>query len=151
VDAGLSMFGVEVVKHCNEIGLMVDVSHCGHLTTLDACRTSSKPVNANHTCARAIYDHARGKTDEALHAIADTGGVIGVVAVPHFLSGEAAPTIEHMLNHIDYIVGLVGGSTWVWERIGLGRANRSAGLDTRAGLRQSVGFRPRIGLTAQGG
>ena len=50
---GLSMFGVEVVKHLNDIGMQVDVSHCGHLTTMDACRHSKKPVNANHTSARA--------------------------------------------------------------------------------------------------
>lgn len=115
VDAGLSMFGVEVVKHCNEIGMIVDVSHCGHLTTLDACRHSKKPVNANHTAARSVYAHARGKSNEALRAIADTGGVIGVVAVPFFLSGDASPTIEHMLDHIDYVVGLVG-----WQHVAIG-------------------------------
>jgi membrane dipeptidase len=54
VDAGLSMFGVDLVKHCNELGMIVDVSHCGHLTTMDACRHSKKPVNANHTAARTV-------------------------------------------------------------------------------------------------
>jgi membrane dipeptidase len=108
VDAGLSEFGVSVVKHCNEIGLMVDVSHCGHLTTLDACRHSRGPVNANHTCARSLSHHARGKSNEALRAIAETGGIIGVVALPAFLTERASPTIEHMLDHIDYIADLVG-------------------------------------------
>jgi len=115
VDGGLSMFGVEVVEHCNRLGIMVDVSHCGHLTTMDACRHSVKPVTANHTAARSIYDHPRGKTNEALKAIADTGGVIGVLAVPYFLSAEAVPTIEHMLDHIDYIAGLVG-----WQHVAIG-------------------------------
>lgn len=115
VDAGLSMFGRDVVKQCNELGIMIDVSHCGHLTTLDACRYSKQPVNANHTSARGIHDHARGKKDEALRAIASTGGVIGVVAVPHFLSKELSPTINHMLDHIDYIADLVG-----WEHVALG-------------------------------
>ncbi len=120
VDAGLSMFGVDVVRHCNEIGMMVDVSHCGPLTTLDACRHSNKPVNANHTAACGVYVHARGKSNEALRAIADTGGVIGIVAVPFFLSGEASPTIENMLDHIDYVADLVGwqhvaiGTDWPW-------------------------------------
>jgi len=115
VDSGLSMFGVEVVRHCNEIGMIVDLSHCGHLTTLDACRYSSKPVTANHTAARSVFPHARGKSNEALRAIADTGGVIGVVAVPFFLSGDTSPTIEHMLNHIDYIASLVG-----WRHVAIG-------------------------------
>jgi membrane dipeptidase len=115
VDAGLSMFGVEVIKHCNDIGMIVDVSHCGHLTTMDACRHSKGPVNANHTAARSIHAHARCKSNEALRAIADTGGVIGVLAVPFFLSGAESPTIEHMLDHIDYIVDLVG-----WQHVAMG-------------------------------
>jgi membrane dipeptidase len=115
VDAGLSRFGVEVVRHCNEIGMIVDVSHCGHLTTLDACRHSKMPVNANHTAARGVHTHARGKNDDALRAIADTGGVIGVVAVPAFLTAEPSATIEHMLDHIDYIAALVG-----WRHVAIG-------------------------------
>jgi membrane dipeptidase len=115
VDAGLSAFGVEVVERCNELGIVVDVSHCGPMTTMDACRHSRKPVNANHTSARGVYVHARGKSDEALRAIADTGGVIGVVALPFFLCAEPHPTIERMLEHIDYIANLVG-----WQHVALG-------------------------------
>jgi membrane dipeptidase len=101
VDAGLSMYDVDVVTHCNSIGIIVDVRHCGHLTTLDACRHSRKSVNANHTSARSLSFHARAKSIDALRAIADTGGVIGVVAVPAFLTRNRNPTIEHMLDHID--------------------------------------------------
>lgn len=115
VDAGLSMFGVDVVAHCNRIGMMVDVSHCGEATTLDACRFSNKPVNANHTSARGICAHARAKTDDALRAIAGTGGVVGVLAVPFFLTRSNRPTIEHMLDHIDYISELVG-----WRHVAIG-------------------------------
>ena len=115
VDAGLSMFGMEVVRCCNVLGIVVDVSHCGHLTTLDACRHSKKPVTANHTAARSVYAHARGKSDEALHAIAGTGGVIGIVAAPPFLTDAAAPSIEHMLDHIDYVAAAVG-----WQHVGIG-------------------------------
>jgi len=143
VDAGLSMFGVEVVKHCNDLGIIVDVSHCGHLTTMDACLHSRSPVNANHTCARSVYGHARGKSNEELRAIADTGGVIGVVAVPHFLTAEPAASIEVMLDHIDYIASFVGwqhvgiGSDWPWP---IPESVRSAVLG--AEYDQAVGFRP---------
>lgn len=115
VDAGLSNYGVDVVKHCNDIGMIIDVSHCGRLTTLDACRHSRKPVNANHTAARSVYGHARAKSNDALRAVADTGGVIGVVAVPFFLSDAASPSIDHMLDHIDYIARLVG-----WQHVAIG-------------------------------
>lgn len=143
VDAGLSMFGVEVIEHLNKIGMMVDVSHCGNLTTMDACRHSKKPVNANHTAACGVYEHARGKSDEALRAIAGTGGVIGVLAVPHFLSEEASPTIEHMLDHIDYISVLVG-----WEHVAIGTdwpwpiPNEVLAATIGAEYNKSVGFRP---------
>jgi membrane dipeptidase len=57
----------------------------------------------------------RGKGNEALRAVADTGGVIGVVAVPFFLTAELHPSIEHMLDHIDYIAHLVG-----WRHVAIG-------------------------------
>jgi len=115
VDAGLSRFGLDVVRHCNEIGMMVDVSHCGDATTLDACRHSRHPVNANHTAARTVFPHARGKSDQGLRAIAETGGVIGIVAVPAFLTGAAVPSIEHMLDHIDHVAKLIG-----WQHVAIG-------------------------------
>jgi membrane dipeptidase len=115
VDAGLSAYGVKVVKHCNDLGIIVDVSHCGPLTTLDACRHSKKPVTANHTCVRHLSGHARGKTDEALRAIADTGGVIGIVTLPIFLTRESHATIDHMLDHMEYIAHLVG-----WRHVAIG-------------------------------
>jgi membrane dipeptidase len=141
VDAGLSTFGTEVVEHCNSIGIIVDVSHCGHLTTLDACRHSKKPVNANHTAARSLSSHARGKSNEALRAIADTGGVIGVVALPIFLSREHTPTIEHMLDHIDYISNLVG-----WRHVAIGTDSPLQAPDdilrrTFMPAAESIGFR----------
>jgi len=114
-DAGLSNFGIEVVKRCNEIGMIVDTSHCGHLTTMDACKFSKSPVNANHTCAKALSNVARAKTDDALKAIADTGGVIGVVAVPFFLARQRGSTIETMIDHIEYISQLVG-----WRHVSIG-------------------------------
>jgi len=141
VDAGLSMFGVDVVKHCNDIGMIVDVSHCGHLTTMDACHYSKYPVNANHTAARGLHEHARGKSDEALKAIAGTGGVIGVVAVPAFLTDAAEPTINDMLDHIGYLADLVG-----WQHVAIGTdwplqapldvLEATLGVETRA-----IGFR----------
>ena len=149
VDAGLSMFGLDVLKHCNDIGLIVDVSHCGHLTTLDACRHSKKPVNANHTAARSLSSHARAKSNEALRAIADTGGVIGVVAVPAFLTSDRRPTIEHMLDHIDYIAERVG-----WRHVAIGtdwplQAPDELLLQTLGVEAKNIGFRDqdRLDLT----
>jgi membrane dipeptidase len=148
VDAGVSMFGVDVIKHCNEIGMIIDVSHCGYATTMDACRYSKKPVNANHTCARSVYVHARAKSNEALRAIAGTGGVIGVVAVPAFLSSDRRASIEHMLDHIDYISDLVG-----WAHVAVGsdwpmQAPDDVLNQTVVPEKKSMGFRDQDNIDA---
>jgi membrane dipeptidase len=115
VDAGLSRFGLDVVRHCEKLGILVDVSHCGPMTTLDACRNARGPVNANHTCARSVYDVARAKSDEELKAIAGTGGIVGVLTVPFFVSLTKRPTIDTVLDHIDHIAGVIG-----WRNVCLG-------------------------------
>lgn len=108
-DGGLSKFGIELVGRLNALGILVDTSHCGKRTTLDACRHSTQPVVASHTGAEAIYPHMRCKSDEELRAIAETGGVIGVFAMPWFIhSNPDATTFHHVLDHIDYVVGRVG-------------------------------------------
>jgi membrane dipeptidase len=115
-DAGLSNYGIDVVKVCNDIGMIVDTSHCGHLTTMDACKFSKRPVNANHTCAKTLSGVARAKNDDALKAIADTGGVIGIVTVPFFLTKNTrGATIDVMLDHVECIAQLVG-----WRHVSIG-------------------------------
>ena len=114
-DAGLSYFGTKVIHRMNELRMMIDVSHTGRQSTLDACRASRFPVSATHTGAKALSPHDRCKSDEELKAIASSGGLIGVVTVPSFLSGQSEPTIENFLNHVDYIANLVGA-----EHVGIG-------------------------------
>jgi membrane dipeptidase len=121
---------------------MVDVSHCGHLTTMDTCRHAKRPVNANHTCARSRSDVARAKHDDALRAIADTGGIIGVVAVPFFISRSRKPAIDVMLDHVDYIANLVG-----WKHVSLGTDWPNQVPDdiqarVLGGIQGEIGFRP---------
>ncbi|HZZ69770.1 MAG TPA: membrane dipeptidase [Phenylobacterium sp.] len=141
IDAGLSNFGVDVVARCNDLGVIVDTSHCGRLTTLDACKFSKAPVTANHASASAVHAHARGKSDEELEAIAATDGVVGVVAVPFFLA-SGKPTIEAMLDHIDHIARRVG-----WRHAGIGtdwplQAPEDLLVETVGGLLPEIGFRP---------
>jgi membrane dipeptidase len=116
-DPGLSHFGLEFVRRCNDVGVIVDTAHSGRQTTLDACAASRHPVIATHTSAAARYAHPRGKDDEEIRAIAETGGVVGVVTVPFFLAapGQQTPSIEVTLDHIDHMVNLVG-----WRHVGIG-------------------------------
>jgi len=108
-DAGLSRFGERFVARCDELGIVVDTSHCGRQTTLDACAASGRPVVATHTGAKAVFDHARCKSDSEIRAIAGTGGVIGVFAMPWFVAPDPDDTtLDHVLDHVDHMVDLVG-------------------------------------------
>lgn len=106
--AGLSSFGVASVKAMNELGIIVDTAHVGRQTTLDACEVSEAPVVASHTAAAGVYQHARGKDDETIRVIAQTGGVIGIVTVPFFLGPESNVDINVFLDHIEHVAE-VGG------------------------------------------
>ena len=105
-NGGLSALGRDLVAEMNRLGIIVDIPHSGVRTTLDAAEVSCKPVMASHTGARALHDHMRCKTDAELRAIADTGGLIGVYVLPSMLGPDAS--LNTMLDHLDYIAGLVG-------------------------------------------
>ncbi len=109
-NAGLSDFGVEVVERMNRVGVMVDLSHCGRQTTLDGIELSAKPVAMTHTFCAAIREHPRAKTDEALKACAEKGGVIGICALGYFIGPDPGgeTTIEHYADHIEHAVSVAG-------------------------------------------
>ncbi|MDR1439446.1 MAG: dipeptidase [Clostridiales bacterium] len=107
--AGLSSFGRDFVAKLNGLGIVVDTGHCGRQTTLDACECSGAPVVASHTSAEKVFFHSRAKSDEEIRAIAKTGGVVGIFCMPWFIAGDHAnTTIDHFLDHIDYVAGLAG-------------------------------------------
>lgn len=114
-DAGLSAFGQEVVALCNDNKIIVDTAHCGPQTTLDACRFSRAPVVATHTSAKGVFAHDRGKSDDVLRALADTGGVIGIVTVPFFMAPPRQADLNTWADHVEYVAELVGV-----EHVGIG-------------------------------
>jgi len=83
--AGLTPFGVEVVREMNALGMIVDVSHAHARTFDDVQRVSRKPFIASHSCAAAHCPVERNLTDDQLRAIAGAGGVVGVNFFPGFL------------------------------------------------------------------
>jgi membrane dipeptidase len=107
-DRGLTEFGRQVVERINELKAVIDVSHCGPQTSMDAAIHSSRPIVASHTLADNVFKHDRAKSDELLQLIADKGGYIGVLTVPGFLTSTTKATVNDWLDHIDYIVNLVG-------------------------------------------
>ena len=107
-DDGLSHFGVDAIREMNQLGILIDLSHVGDRTTLDAIELSEKPVACTHANARTLFNHVRNKTDEALKLIAEKGGVIGANAFPPFLSKGFESTLADYVNAIDDLVERVG-------------------------------------------
>ncbi len=82
---------------------MVDLSHSGEKTCLEAARVSKQPISINHTGCRALVDLPRNKTDEELKLVADKGGFIGIYFMP-FLAKNGAVTADDVVAHIEHAV-----------------------------------------------
>jgi membrane dipeptidase len=106
-DAGLSNFGRAVVREMNHVGIIVDCSHTGRRSSLEAIEMSTRPAIFSHSNAYSVCPHIRNITDDQITACAARDGVIGVVGVGAFL-GDAHARSETMFRHIDYIATLVG-------------------------------------------
>ncbi|WKZ13519.1 MAG: dipeptidase [Gammaproteobacteria bacterium] len=85
-DPGLTAAGKELVRALNDHGVMVDVSHVGRRTMLEATRLSRAPVIASHSSAMGVHDNARNLDDEQLDAIRDSGGVAQMVAYRDYVA-----------------------------------------------------------------
>ena len=114
-DGGVSGAGVQLIQKMNEVGMLVDVSHCGDRTTLDAIELSKRPIAITHSNCRALNDNPRTKTDEAIKKLAAAGGVMGITGVRNFVRDREPTTIEHMVDHIDHVVKIAG-----IEHVGIG-------------------------------
>lgn len=113
---GLSMYGREVVREMNRLGIMIDISHAGAETVQDVLELSTQPIIASHSSARSLCDHARNLTDEQIIAIADKGGVVQVCLYAGFINEEEREaSLIDAVEHIEHIVRLVG-----IEHVGIG-------------------------------
>ena len=106
-DAGLSRDGVEAIERMNALGILVDLSHCGRRTAMDAIRVSSKPVAFTHTGCAALADHPRNRTDAELRAVAERGGVAGIYVMP-YLAGGRQPTGANVVAHVEHAWNVCG-------------------------------------------
>jgi membrane dipeptidase len=105
-DCGLSDLGEAAVKEMNRVGVIVDVAHCGQRTSFEAAKVSSRPVVASHSSCADLHMHIRGKTNEVIEAIAESGGYIGMCCLPFILKGSE--DIRALIEHIDYAVKRYG-------------------------------------------
>jgi membrane dipeptidase len=109
---GLTAPGRELVRACNRLGIVVDLSHLNWAGFWDVARLSEAPLVATHSNAHALCRASRNLTDAQLRAIGDSGGVVGVNFAVTFLreDGHQVPetTIGEIVRHIDYLVELTG-------------------------------------------
>ena len=145
---GLTPFGREVVARLNEDRVMVDLSHSGERTCLDAARVSRQPVSINHTGCRALADLPRNKTDEELRLVASRGGFVGIYFMPFLtLSGHAAAA--DVVAHIDHAVNVCGE-----DHVGIGTDGPVTTIDDLAAYRsllaKEVARRAAAGIAARG-
>jgi membrane dipeptidase len=106
-NAGLSIAGFEAVEKMNELGILVDLSHCGRQTAADAIRHSTLPVAFTHTGSAALADHPRNRTDAELRAVAEKGGVAGIYFMPFLNAGKQA-TAADVIRHLEHMIDVAG-------------------------------------------
>ena len=107
-DCGLSNFGVDAVREMNQLGIVIDLSHVGPKTTMDAIEMSEQPVAITHANARSFCGHPRNKEEEALKLLAAKGGVVGATSFANFLPKEFDSTVEDFVDAIDNMVERIG-------------------------------------------
>jgi membrane dipeptidase len=109
-DAGLSRFGREVVAALPQVGLVMDLTHAGHRTALEAAQLATAPPMVSHANPRGLYDNPRNVHDDVIRAVADAGGVVGcTLPSPFNWSGDdRLPTLDDFVLAIEYVIDLVG-------------------------------------------
>jgi len=136
IGPGLTDHGLRLVKRCDALGIMLDLSHLNEAGFWDVARHSTKPLVATHSNAHAICPHARNLTDRQLAAIKDSDGIVGLNLAVAFLrdDGRMMDTgLDKVLRHLDHLIEHLGE-----ERVGLGSdfdgAQIPSEIGTAAGL-----------------
>ena len=126
-DRGITKFGQKVIDEMNRVGVLIDVSHCGDQTVMDAIKYSQDPIAITHANPRAKVDEIRNKTDEQMLALTEKGGVIGLTAYSPWarLKKGVRPNLEDFLDLMEYVIKLIGvdhvgfgldlSPHWDWE------------------------------------
>lgn len=105
---GLTKLGKEVIGEMNKLGMLVDVSHMSEETFWDTIEVSKSPIIASHSGVNSLREHPRNLNDKQLKALAENGGVIGMVLCQAFLTDKKTARIKDFVDHIDYAVDLIG-------------------------------------------
>lgn len=118
-DKGLSDFGKDCIREMNRLGMMVDLSHVSYQTMVDVLDITKSPVIFSHSSVYSLTKHNRNVRDDILKQVKLNGGVVCINFFPLFLKregqSEADVTINEAVDHIKYIIDLIG-----WDHVGFG-------------------------------
>lgn len=137
IGPGLTEAGMRLIRKCNDLGVMVDLSHLSEAGFWDVARISSRPLVATHSNAHKLCPHSRNLTDRQLHAIRDTDGIVGLNFAVAFLRSDGRmieeTPISTMVDQLDYLIEQLGE-----DRVGMGSDFDGAvvpeGIKNTAGL-----------------
>jgi membrane dipeptidase len=109
-DQGLTHLGIQAVRDMNRLGLLIDLTHVGEKSSLDAIAVSDMPVVFSHSSAKAVRDNPRNLSDAQLKAVAAKGGVAGMATFADFVGDttQGQPTVDQFVDHIAYAADLIG-------------------------------------------
>lgn len=108
VDTGITRMGREVIAEMNRVGLVVDLSHSGERTCLEAIDLSARPVAITHANPSAWHDVPRNKSDAVLKALAARDGMLGLSLYLHHLAGGSSCTLESFTAMVADLVDRIG-------------------------------------------
>ena len=114
-DSGVSRFGEMVIEEMNRLGMIVDLSHAGRQTCLDAIKFSKKPVAISHANPNFFHQSIRNIDDDVLKQLANKNGFIGLSLYPYHLKNHGDCKLEDFCDMIKQLVNMIGE-----DNIGIG-------------------------------
>ncbi len=107
-DSGLARYGRQVIREMNAAGILVDCSHVGDRSTLMAIEASERPIAVTHANAASLFPHKRNKSDRVLHALRDSGGVIGCATYRNITGDYYCSSVEAWCEMVARTVDIAG-------------------------------------------
>ena len=147
--AGISELGRRAVTTMNAIGVTIDVSHSNDQSTMDIIEESSRPVFISHAGCGGVYEHPRNRSDAALRAVSEQGGVTGLYELPYITPGMEQQTMADYMEHVVHALNVCGE-----DHVGIGSDALMFEFDTgEENMRrwnESIAWRREAGVSAPG-
>ncbi len=114
-DSGVTRFGRQAIKEMNRVGMIVDMSHSGERSTLDAIEISDRPIVISHANPLSFHEAKRNKSDRVLRALGESGGLLGFSLYPFHLKNGPDCTLGDFCDMVASTADMMG-----IDQIGIG-------------------------------